>query len=202
MTHQNLQHFCEQWFMVQTASMNSMFRLLGELSHQQTLALESKNTELFDRVSKMRNSIVGVVMDETNLTKRTEGYDKVFHNQLFEESAKRAGVVFPPVSEMAPDKEVQEFLDEVIAIEGYEALFAFLRATEHEAESIFEKMRILFEKHEAPKDAFVYIEVHEKIESLHDDESENAQNEFGIAGDVVDKYIKLWRNVLKHLGLV
>lgn len=201
MVNPDLKHFCIQWFIVQTAAMNAMFRLLGELSHQQTLAIQTKNNELFDRVTKMRDSIVGVVIDETNLTERTKGYNQVFHNQLFKESAERAGVVFPSIDQGLPDTEVKEFIEEVTSIESYLDLFTFLRATEHEAEHIFEKMRMMFETYDAPKEAFAYIEVHEKIESRHNDESTLAQNKFEINDLEVQKYISLWQKVLRHLNL-
>lgn len=202
MVHPDLQKFCTQWFVVQSVAMNSMFRLLGELSHQQNLALKNKNGFLYDTVTNMRTGIVRTVLDETNLTKRTAGYDQLFHNELFKKSAEKAGVIFPTVDKIAIDTEISDFLLAVTQISDFENLFAFLRATEHEAEDIFEKIRTLFEKYNAPKDAFAYIEVHEKIESLHNKESKSVQRELLINQNLIDKYITLWRNTLKHLGLL
>lgn len=202
MVHPDLQKFCTQWFIVQSVAMNSMFRLLGELSHQQNLALKTKNDLLYTTVTNMRIGIVGTVMDETNLTKRTGGYGQLFHNELFKQSAEKAGVMFPTVDKITVDTEINDFLLTVTEISDFENLFAFLRATEHEAEDIFKKIRALFEKHNAPKNAFVYIEVHEKIESLHNEESRLVQEELLIDESLVNKYITLWRKTLEHLKLL
>lgn len=195
-----IKQFCEQWYVVQSTAMNAMFKLLGELSLQQTIAIRDKDILLFERVTKMRNMIVAVVVDETNLTHRTSGYDTVFHNDLFLLSAKEAGVDIK-IEEIESLPSVQEFMEVVSSLSDYESLFAFLRATENEAEDIFERMRALFDSFGAPKSAYKYIEVHEKIESFHNDESKDAQEDLKIEQSLVDTYTGLWNKVLADLSL-
>jgi len=136
----NFNDFCNIWYKVKTATMGTILRLLGELSHEETRAMLGKNLSWMDSVQKIREEITFFIINETNI-KNNAASNSVYHNQLFKQYAEIAGAKID-IDFDVPIESVKDFLRKILAVQPGEIkeLLGFYLATHELSRSVSDKM--------------------------------------------------------------